>query len=218
MAPSLLSLVRASEHDDRVDVRAKVLDAALRAFLDFGIRRSSMTEVAKRAGISPATLYRRFAQKSELVQAVGLREVRRFLADVDTRLDSGASADDQLVELFVAFAEGLRRNRLLRRLLDTEPDVVLPYLTTQGAPVLALGTEYLAELLARLQDAGELPRYDPTPVAEVMARLALTFPLLPQTSIPLADRTAAREFARAHLLPLCRPVPVTQAARTAPTR
>ncbi|MFD4428704.1 TetR/AcrR family transcriptional regulator, partial [Nocardia sp. NPDC058497] len=37
----------------------KLLDSALSAFLDFGIKRTSMGEIARRAGISPATLYRR---------------------------------------------------------------------------------------------------------------------------------------------------------------
>jgi AcrR family transcriptional regulator len=38
----------------------KLLESALSAFLDFGIKRTSMGEIARRAGISPATLYRRF--------------------------------------------------------------------------------------------------------------------------------------------------------------
>ena len=40
--------------------------------MEFGIRRTSMGEIARRSGLSPATLYRRFAGKDELVWAVGL--------------------------------------------------------------------------------------------------------------------------------------------------
>lgn len=207
-APGLLALVRAAGTDEHGDV----LDAALQSFLDFGIRRTSMGEIARRAGISPATLYRRFAQKSDVVQATGLREVRRFLADVDRRIDPSAPGDEQLVELSVAFSDGLRGNALIRRLIDTEPEVVLPFLTTAGGPVLALGTEYLAEFLTRLQDEGQLPVYDVQPVAETLARVALTLPLLPQTSIPMGAGDAARQFARDHLVPLCRPAPAPEGA------
>ena len=201
-APGLLALVRSIADDSNTDV----LDAALQSFLDFGIRRTSMGEIAKRAHISPATLYRRFAQKSEIVQMVGLREVRRFVDSVEARIDHSTPADEQLVELFVAFADGLRSNQLMRRLLDTEPEIVLPFLTTQGGPVLALGTEYVAEFIERLQDAGQLPRYEARPVAEMLARIALTMPLLPQTSIPIGDSEAARQFAREHLVAITRAV------------
>lgn len=202
-AAGLLALVRSIGDDANRDV----LDAAMRSFLDFGIRRTSMGEIARRSGISPATLYRRFAQKSDIVQMVGLREVRRFIDDVESRIDHSAPADDQLVELFVSFANGLRSNQLIRRLLDTEPEIVLPFLTTAGGPVLALGTDYLAEFIERLQGEGQLPRYDARPVAEAMARVALTLPLIPQTSIPIGDSAAARRFARDHLVLIAHSAP-----------
>lgn len=196
-AGSLLALVRAgpSGDADRVDV----LDGALEAFMDYGIRRTSMGEIARRSGVSPATLYRRFAQKADVVQAVGLREVHRLLADVDRRVDRRLAADDQIVELYVAFLGGLRRNELLARLLVTEPETVLPLLTVKGAPVLELGRAYLVEVIGRLQDGGGLARYDPEPVAEIMARVALSMVLTPETAIPVADDEEARRFARRHI-------------------
>ena len=192
----LLQLVQAPEPDGAD--HSSILDAARDAFLDFGVRRTSMGEIAKRSRLSPATLYRRFAQKSDVVQAVGLREVRRFLTDVDRRIDVDASAEDQIVELFVAFLDGLRRHRLLHRLIATEPEIVLPLLTVRGAPVLHLGRDYLAEFIARLQGDGKIPAFDAEPVAEMLARVALSMALIPDTTIPLHDE-AARRFAREHI-------------------
>jgi AcrR family transcriptional regulator len=191
----LLELVRAEPDDEQT----AVLDGALSAFLDFGIRRASMSEIARRAGISPATLYRRFAQKSDVVMAVGLREVRRFLVEVDAEVDPTLPAEDQVVALFVAFLAGLRRNKLLARLLETEPETVLPALTVNAEPVLALGRAYLADIIRRLQAAGAAEAYDPEPVAEMIARLALSMALTPQTSLPLHDDAVARSFARNHI-------------------
>jgi AcrR family transcriptional regulator len=195
----LLPLVRDEQEDD--PDRSPVLDAAFNAFLDFGIKRTSMGEIARRVRLSPATLYRRFAAKSDLVQAVGLREVRRFLADIDRRIDTSADADEQIIELYVAMTTGLHRHRLLRRILDTEPDIVLPKLTTEGFPVIELGRDYLVEFVRRLQREGKLPEYEPEPFAEVLARAALTLALTPRTSIPLQDDEAARQFVRAHIIP-----------------
>ncbi|MFD7843089.1 TetR/AcrR family transcriptional regulator [Nocardia sp. NPDC059764] len=199
----LLPLVRGSGPEDRN--QAKVLDAALLAFLDFGIKRTSMVEVARRGGLSLATLYRRFAGKNDLIQAVGLRQARQFIDDVDAAvqgpIEADASAEEQIVALFVAFTEGLRNNQLLDRLLETEPEIVLPYLTVRGAPVIELGRDYLAEFTARLQAEGKLPQYDPLPLAEMTARAALSLALTPQTVIPLGDPEALRKFAREHVIP-----------------
>ena len=197
---SWLDLVRAEPDDEQT----AVLDGALSAFEEFGVRRSSMNEIARRAGISPATLYRRFAQKSDVVLGVGLREVRRFLAQVDAQVDASLPADEQIVALFVAFLSGLRRNKLLARLLDTEPETVLPALTVNGWPVLMLGRDYLADIIRRLQAEGAADEYDPLPVAEMIARVALSMALTPQTGLPLHDDAAARAFAREHITPVYR--------------
>ncbi|WP_227996540.1 TetR/AcrR family transcriptional regulator [Nocardia australiensis] len=198
----LLALVRSTSPEDRN--QAPVLDAALLAFLDFGIKRTSMVEVARRCGLSLATLYRRFASKSDLIQAVGLRQARQFIDEVDATLqrqvDRDAGAEDQIVELFVAFLNGLRGNKLLDRLLKTEPEIVLPYLTVKGAPVIEMGRDYTAEFITRLQAEGKLPDYDPEPLAEMIARTALSLALTPQTVIPLDDDVAARQFARDHVV------------------
>lgn len=198
----LLPLVRSTGPED--GNQARVLDAALLAFLDFGIKRTSMVEVTRRCGLSLATLYRRFASKTDLIEAVGLRQTREFVEQVDAALqrqvDRDASAEAQIVELFAAFITGLRDNQLLHRLLATEPELVLPYLTTKGAPVLELGRDYLAEFIARLQQEGKLPAYDPEPLAEMIARTALSLALTPQTVIPLHDDAAIRQFARDHVV------------------
>ncbi|MBC6450126.1 TetR/AcrR family transcriptional regulator [Actinokineospora xionganensis] len=191
--------------DEREDpTQPEILDGALSAFLEFGIRRTSMGEVAKRSKLSPATLYRRFAQKSDIVRAVAIREAHRFIADVDARIDQDASAEEQVVEGFVAFTQGVRRNQLLTRLLVTEPEFTLPLLTTEAGPFLALGRDYLAAITRRLQAEGKLQPYEPEPVAEILARLALSLVLTPDGVIPVDDVDAARTFARTHITPLVR--------------
>ncbi len=185
--------------------RAAILDGALAAFVDVGVRRTSMGDVARRSRISPATLYRKFAGKSGLVEAVALREARRFVADMADLLEdvrrSGGDAEEQIVELALAVIDHLQRNKLLRRLLQTEPELVLPVLTTGGAPVLALGRDYLTGVLRDFQADGLMPDFDPVPMAEVLARLSLSFALTPDTALPLDDQEATRAILRAHIVP-----------------
>ena len=185
--------------------RAAILDGALAAFVDVGVRRTSMGDVARRSRISPATLYRKFAGKSGLVEAVALREARRFVADMADLLEdvrrSGGDAEEQIVELALAVIDHLQRNKLLRRLLQTEPELVLPALTTGGAPVLALGRDYLTGVLRDFQADGLMPDFDPVPMAEVLARLSLSFALTPDTALPLDNQEATRAILRAHIIP-----------------
>ena len=178
----------------------KLLESALSAFLDFGIKRTSMGEIARRAGISPATLYRRFESKNDLVEAVSVREAQRFVSDIDERVRVVDGTENQLVEIFVAFISAIASNALLMRLLRTEPDLILPRLTTQGGPILAVGRTYMAGKLRELHDIDE--DYDADLVAEIMARLALSLALTPDGLIPLDDEVAGRDFARRTLLPM----------------
>ncbi len=200
-------LVVGGEPDDEVRdaSRGAILDGAIAAFLDVGVRRTSMGDVARRARISPATLYRKFAGKTGLVEAVWLREARRFLADMDDTLEevrrAGGDAEDQVVTLAFAVVDAIRRNRLLARLMQTEPELILPLMTTQAGPVLALGRDYVTGVLARLQSEGLLPDFDPEPVAEVLARLSLSLALTPETVLPLDDDEKSRELFRAHIVP-----------------
>lgn len=184
------------------DGHRRILDAALDAFLDFGIRRASMTEIARRAGLGVATVYRRYPQKDQLVEAVVLRETGRLVAEIDRRIGNVATPQDIAVEGFVAVLAGVRGHPLLRRLLVTEPEIVLPLLTLRGGPVLAIGRGYLASLIHRLQARGVIPAYDPEPVAELLARIAHSLLLTPEGCIPGQDDDAIRAFARAHVVPL----------------
>ena len=179
-----------------------VLDAALDAFLDFGVRRTSMGEIARRAGISPATLYRRYAQKSDVVMGVGLREAGRIMAHLEDVIDPSAPPLEQLTALHVEVAHQLRSNELLRRVLATEPETVLPKLTVDADPILESGRGYLAGFLTRLQDEGLVAPYDVAPVADWLARMALSDTLTPAKEPLTPEQTAA--FVRDHLAPFIR--------------
>jgi AcrR family transcriptional regulator len=179
-----------------------ILDGALAAFLDFGVRKTTMADIARRAGISPATLYRRYSQKSDLVAAVGLREAQRILTLLDLTVDASATPLEQLTQLHFTVTEQLRGNDLLNRVLATEPETVLPKLTIEAEPILEIARSYLVDFLTRLQVEGHLPVYDVRPVADSLVRLAQSEVLTP-SKVPLST-DEARAFVRDHLAPFIR--------------
>jgi AcrR family transcriptional regulator len=180
----------------------RILDGALAAFLDFGMRRTNMAEIARRAGISPATLYRRHAQKADVVLAVGVREAERLLALLDATIDVTAPPLEQLTQLHLTVAEQMRGNQLLRRVLDTEPESVLPKLTLEAEPILEIGRGYFGAFLIRLQAEGHLPAYDVRPVADWVTRMAQSDVLTPSKDPMTEEQT--RAFVRDHLAPFIR--------------
>lgn len=199
-ASTLLDRVRSvvDEHPaGGEDLHDAVLDGALDALLDFGIRRTSMNEIARRSGVSPATLYRWFGTKDELVAAVGRRETQRFLARLEARIDRSAPADEQMADVTVLVARQLRDQPLLRRLIETEPDTVLPQLTTGGLPIIEAGAAYLTGHLRRLIDDGQLAPFDPRPLAVVLARVTHSMLLTPPPDDTVIDDEELRASARA---------------------
>src|SRR5690606_14040157 len=142
-----------------------------------------------------------------------VREAQRFVEYIDKRVQTVDDGEDRLVEIFVAFISAIAGNELLRRLLRTEPELILPRLTTDAGPVLTVGRVYLAEKLRELRpdDAD----FDADLVAEVMARLAQSLALTPDGLIPLSDPEAGREFARRTRLPMVALPPHRQPAAAA---
>src|ERR1700752_5213351 len=120
----------------------RLLDAALEQFLDVGVRRSSMEDVARRAGVSRVTVYRRFAAKDRLAEAVLLREVQRYIQEVRRLMLSYPDVGDRIEAVFVHVMRTVRDHPLITRLLRLEPDLVLPLLTVKGGPVIAIGTAF----------------------------------------------------------------------------
>lgn len=187
----------AGEPEDEIAVA--VLDAALRQFELYGVTRSTMEDIARRAKVARVTVYRRFPGKAALVEAVILRELRRYLADLAEATAPFPAALDQLVEGFAFTMRAVRGHRLLQRLLESEPDVLLPHLTTDGAPFIETGRAFLAARMAAELDDGRT--YDEMLVsADVAARLLVSYVITPGAPIDLDDPEGARAFARTYLV------------------
>lgn len=178
-----------------------VTDAALRQFELFGVARSTMAEISRRAGVARVTVYRRFPAKDVLVEAVMLRELRRFLAELDGVVGPLDDPEDKLVDGFVFTLNAIRGHVLLQRLLESEPEILLPYLTVQGAPFIAAARAELVTRLAGDLDDNRTPE-ERVIVADVVVRLLLSYLLTPQTPVDLDDPDVARAFALRYLRPI----------------
>ncbi len=114
-----------------------LLDAAYEAIVAVGWKRTTLTDVARRAGVSRMTLYRRWPDMNTLLADLLTRE---WLAEV-TRLsppEAQASGDSRsngvgpsallIARTVCATVATLRTNPLLRKIIDVDPELLLPYL------------------------------------------------------------------------------------------
>ena len=183
-------------------VAEKILDAAFDQFRLLGIRRSSVEDIAKRAGVGRVTIYRRFESKDRLVQTLLLRETQRAIERVDERSAAHEAVEDRMVEAFAAAMEEVRSHPLLNALLRTEPETILPLLTVKANLGLSFARTWVAGKIREGRAELGLPEVDVDPVAEVFARLSLSMLLTQKTSLPVENEDEAREFARRHILPM----------------
>jgi AcrR family transcriptional regulator len=136
-----------SQRHSVVDEDGRLLDAARECVLAVGVRRTTVTDVARRAGVSRMTLYRRFPDLEAILSALMTREFGR-LVDQAVEQAQGATARERVVATVVHGSRALAHDPLFMRLLDVDPELLLPYMTRRLGGVqriaLAAGAAALA--------------------------------------------------------------------------
>lgn len=185
----------------------RVAAAALDEFAEHGIRRTSMEDVARRAGVSRMTVFRRFASKQRLVEVVIAREVHRGMQELDLLWERAETLEDRLVAGFEFAGRYVCGHPLFDRLLRSEPEILLPPLTLDGGPVLELYQSLIAHRLQAEINAGRAATPDIDGVADVIARLAISLLLTRDGTITLDDPHSIRRLVNLTLLPMLQPQP-----------
>ncbi len=185
----------------------RIAAAALEQFADFGIRRTSVEDIARRAGLSRATVYRNVGSKDDVIRLVMAREAERAMTGIDRAL-AGESDPGHSIEIGFAFlVRFVRDHPLFDRLLRTEPETLLPVLTVEGGPFLSFYSSLIEQRWGEMQAAGLIDPIDLQRAADATARLAVSLVLTPSTVVDADDPDAVARFAREVLLPMLRPRP-----------
>lgn len=202
-SPQSLDERVAARTSDRDPMAERILDAAQQRFLLVGIRRTTMDDIAEAAGLGRATLYRRFAGRDDIVLATIAREFERFAHAVEEQMHAFDDPRERFVEGFVAIVHAAHTHPLLRRLLEVDPDLVLPFLTKQGEVILRFNRTFLADHLRDGQRYGVIGDHlDPDEVAEFIVRVCHSLLLTPTGMIEAGDRERLRCIAQRYLAPI----------------
>lgn len=171
------------------------LDAAREAILAVGWSRTTLTDVARRAGVSRMTLYRRWPDMQTMLADLMTREWGR-VAGTATRFapeDDAGTPEDVLARIadgIVAMVQALRGNELLRRIIDVDPELLLPYLLDRRGRSQEVLATRLAALIREGQAAGSVRSGDPDHLARALLLACHGFTLSAHTMVDDASRDA----------------------------
>lgn len=183
--------------ETRTDKRTQLLDAAVRCFVAEGITRTTMEDIVREAGAGKATLYRYFANKDAVVDALVERERVRFDRLLRDAAAAAVDGGDAVEAAFLAGLGFLRSHPMLTKSLAEEPDRLLPYLTVRSGPIAETGLAVFCDLVASGVASGALrPHLHVGWTAETLFRLLLSFFTIPAITVPLDDDDAVRRYAR----------------------
>ncbi len=155
----------------------RLLDAARGCVLDVGFRRTTLTDVARRAGVSRMTLYRRFADVRQLVADLMTREFTELLHGVTATLPDRGTHRDLLVARATASIAALWSNPLLGRVLDVDPELLLPYLVDRVGATQRLVEPALRADVEAGQADGSIRAGDPIVITRSLYLVLQSFAL-----------------------------------------
>ncbi|WP_132992101.1 TetR/AcrR family transcriptional regulator [Gordonia zhaorongruii] len=178
---------------------AAILAAAADEFTEVGVRRANMDEVAKAAGVSRSTLYRRFPSKDNLLVAVANDTFERGLARLEGAV-RGLGPADAVVEAFATGAGMVTSDPLMRRIVFEDVEIRN---ITSGAMSTLFIEMVTARVASTLRDAGAImPDEALFEAVELHVRLVISLLEVPVTDPQKRSADHVRHIAATYLAPM----------------
>ncbi|MFC7504411.1 TetR/AcrR family transcriptional regulator [Nocardioides sp. CPCC 206347] len=164
----------------------RFLDAAREVILTVGWKRATLTDVARRADVSRMTVYRAYPDMQSILADLMTRE---WVAQIDGVVNEvvneveqdGDSVLDVIARRLAAAVSVLRENELFRRIIDVDPEQLLPYLIDRRGRSQDVIIGALADRLAQAQAVGEVRAGNPLLLARSLMLAAHGFAISAHT-------------------------------------
>lgn len=189
-----------------LDTRERILAATLACIDADGLAATSVEDIARRAEVGRATIYRQFPGGREQVLTETITwEVGRFFGGIEEAIAELDDLEARIDAAFVAGDRGLAEHALLHRLLRTEPEAVLTELAVATDLVLEVIVAYITEQLGREILAGRVRAdLDVAMAADHLGRMFLSYLGTPG-EWDLTDPVRRAELVRTRFLAGIRP-------------
>lgn len=155
--------------------RNTILAAAAEEVSAVGLRRTSLTDVARRAGVSRMTVYREYGDSATLFRAMLTSEIEDVVAEAEALAGPGRTSRERLVTAAVAGSRRLATHPLFLRVLDLDPELLLPMVVDRLGSGQRHARNRIVELLQAGIADGSVRGLDPATAAHTVLLTAQSF-------------------------------------------
>src|SRR5580693_1375231 len=178
--------------------RERILEATYACVARWGLSKTTVEDAAREAGLSRATVYRYFpGGREELVDAVVSWQYLLFFGRLYEEVHGAASLEEVLERGLVFARRQVLEHEVLQKVLETEPDVLLPKLTVESNRTVGLISGFLVPYLHEHGLPEGLATHE---AADFLARMILSYISAPGRW-NLSDPEQGRTLVRVELLP-----------------
>lgn len=176
---------------DRIEVR--LLEAAAEIVATRGTRGLSIAELARAAGVSRPTVYRRWESADDVLRALIAHRAQLVI----TAVGPGAADRASIVDKVVRFGDVFHADPVFASLLRTEPEVFTRYAFQRIGRSQRVILEWLAANITAAQRGGTVRTGSATDMAVMVMLISQSALLSHQTVTTVIDADALRaELAR----------------------
>jgi AcrR family transcriptional regulator len=154
------------------------LDAAATCFARYGIRRTSVQDVAREMGVDRTTVYRQVGTIPQQVRLLATRDLSRLLNSLPVRAQR-PFGPASVIETMVSVINDMRHHPVVAKTLADDAQTITLSGLAVLPPLLSQAAETIGPMLEAAMDAGVLARRDPLILAEWLVRLVVTLVLVP---------------------------------------
>jgi AcrR family transcriptional regulator len=177
---------------ESTDIGDRILDAAASCVTAYGVERVTLAEIARRAGVSRPTVYRRWTDTREILAALLTSRVIGVWRDVR----SPGQGREALVRRIVAVADRLRRDELIMSVLLSSPELAMVYITQRLGTSQQVLIDAAASEIEAAQRDGSARAGNPRQLAAMVLLITQSTIQSAQIVRPILDADAlARELA-----------------------
>lgn len=182
---------------------SRILDAALVQFERVGVKKSTIEDIARIAGVDRVTVYRRVGSRDDLVRAVFTREVTTLLAELERLASRHTDIADLIADTLVTVMRAWRTNAVVQRMMTLEPERLLPQLSTEGSATFTMAVVATTAAMQSVAERGLIPRHPDVEMrAEIICRIVQSLLLSPSPRVPIESDVKLDAFARRYLTPI----------------
>jgi AcrR family transcriptional regulator len=152
-----------------------LLAAARDCVMDVGFKRMTLADVARRAGVSRMTVYRQYGDLRSIVSELLTCELVALIEQARAGAGDLPTARERLVEAAVRTVEALAAHPLYRRVLDLDPELLLPLVVDRFGSTQRAAIDLVAVQVEEGQRDGSIRTVDAALAATCLQLTAQSF-------------------------------------------